>query len=193
MRRSDQTEQIMDAILRELIIIGSLGAGVALPNLLVALDKPINKFLSRLDERTRKREARRIVYYMKSRGLVAGEYEFGLSITKKGLRALAKLDVLHLNVAAPVRWDKNWRIVFYDVPEKHKSGRNALTARLRGLGFYQLQRSVWIHPFPCRQTVEKLTSNYRIEKYVSYIETLKLDNQKVLVKWFGTRYPSVKF
>lgn len=183
----------MDTVLRELVIIGSLGAGLALPNLLVALDKPVGKLLSSLDKRAREREARRVIYYMKSRGLIAGEYEFGLNITKKGSQALAKLDIQLLNINSPGRWDKKWRIVFYDIPEKHKSGRDALTGRLRGLGFYQLQRSVWIHPFPCRQTLEKLTSSYNIEKYVSYIETPRLDQQNVLIKWFKKRHPKVRF
>ena len=183
----------MDFVLRELVTLGAISAGLALPNLLTALDKPLNKYLNQLDGRARAREARRVIYYMKSQGLIVGEYEFGLTITGKGKKALAKLDIDNVTIQQPRKWDKTWRIIFYDIPEKHKSGRDALTSELRRLGFFQLQRSVWIHPLPCRDVIEKVTTKFQIEKYVSYVESPKLDNQAVLVARFKKRLPNVNF
>lgn len=193
MSRRETTEKIIDAVLRELVTSAAIGAGLVLPNLLMTLDKPLSRYLNHLDKKARQREARRIVYYMKAQGLIAGEYEFGIGITKKGRQTLERDGVDNIEISMPNRWDKLWRIVFYDIPEKHKSGRDALTAKLRKLGFYQLQRSVWIHPLPCRDVIEKITVTYQIEQYVSYIETTKLDNQKVLVKRFKKTYPKIHF
>ena len=193
MKRNDNVEAFMDVVLRQLVGASAMGAGLVLPNLLTSLNKPINTYFSHLDQKARQREARRIIYYMKSRGLLAGEYEFGLGITKKGKEALEKLDLDKIQIDPPKKWDHLWRIVFYDIPEKHKTGRDALTTKLRSLGFFQLQRSVWIHPLPCREVIEKVTTNYGIEKYVSYIEAQSLDNQKLLVERFSKRLPHVSF
>lgn len=193
MKRNDNVEAFMDAVLRQLVGASAVGAGLVLPNLLNVLDKPINSYFSHLDQKARQREAKRIIYYMKSRGLLAGEYEFGLGITKKGNQALDKMNLDQLHIPEPKKWDGLWRIVFYDIPEQHKTGRDALTAKLRQLGFFQLQRSVWIHPLPCREVIEKVTTTYAIEKYVSYIETPQLDNQSVLVERFNKRLSNVSF
>ncbi len=193
MSSKENTERIIDASLRLLVTSSAIGAGLVLPNLLVALDKPLDKYFKHLDHREREREAKRIIYYMKSRGLIAGEYEFGLNITKKGSEALAKLDFEHVAINSPAVWDKTWRIIFYDIPEEHRPGRNSLTAKLRAIGFFQLQKSVWIHPFPCRGVIEKITTNFEIEKFVSYVETLHLDNEAILIKRFQKHLPNTKF
>jgi phenylacetic acid degradation operon negative regulatory protein len=46
------------------------------------------------------------------------------------------------------RWDRNWRIVLFDVPEARVSTRNRLRSFLRRRGFGYLQNSVWITPHP---------------------------------------------
>ncbi len=193
MKRNDNVQKYMDAVLKELITAGALGAGIMLPNLLIALEKPMDVFFAHLSKRERAREARRIIYYMKGRGLLAGEYEFGLGITKKGHKKLKQLNFEQLHITDPNKWDGLWRIVFYDIPEKQKSGRDALTARLRQLGFFQLQRSVWVHPFPCREVIEKLAVSYGIQKYISYVEANHIDNQNVLVSRFKKLNPKVSF
>lgn len=193
MSRKDTSQQIIDVVLRELVTAGALGAGLLLPNLLKTIDKSLTRYLKHLDQNERQREARRIVYYMKSQGLIAGEYEFGLGITPKGRKVLEKLQIETIEIPEQKQWDKKWRIIFYDIPEKHKHGRDTLTAKLRTIGFFQLQRSVWIHPLPCREVIEKITSTYGIEKYVSYVEATHLDNQKILVERFSKRLPHTRF
>jgi phenylacetic acid degradation operon negative regulatory protein len=45
-------------------------------------------------------------------------------------------------------WDGRWRIVLFDVPEKHRSTRVRLERQLRRARFGYLQDSVWITPDP---------------------------------------------
>ncbi len=193
MGRRDTSSKILDETLKVLVTGSAIGAGMILPNLLIALEKPLDTYLKSYEKREREREGKRIVYYMKEQGYLRGEYEHGLHITKKGRQRLEKLDFENLEVVNQARWDHLWRIIFYDIPEEHKAGRNALTAKLRALGFFQLQRSVWIHPFPCREVIETITNNYGLEKYVSYIESPHLDNETVLVNRFKKRIPTVSF
>lgn len=186
-RRSDNTSAIIDNVLRLLVTGSVITAGLALPGLLVGLDKPLHAYLNRLDKRARDREFRRIVYYMKSRKFVRGDYEYGLQITKKGRQRLAALDLDGLEIKPPKRWDGKWRLILYDIPESHKRARNLFARRLYSLGLYQLQRSAWIHPFPCRSEIESLASAYSIDTYISYLETGHIDNQQTLLKHFAIK------
>jgi DNA-binding transcriptional regulator PaaX len=166
---------------------GILGIAVLAPNALQVLDKPLARYLNKLDEETRERELRQALYYMKRKGWITApsrNYQHGLKLTSKGRKRLTEMELRDLSIDRPQKWDKKWRLVLYDIPEKYKLGRDALTSRLKSLDFYPLQRSVLVHPFPCRQAVEKITSAYNIERFVSYIETENIDQQKILVKKF---------
>ena len=45
------------------------------------------------------------------------------------------------------KWDKKWRLVIFDLPEKESGKRNALRKKLTNLGFGQWQRSVYVSPY----------------------------------------------
>lgn len=193
MESRDKTARFVDAVLKFSASSATLGAAIVLPNIMIGLEKPMNRLFDNLDKREREREARRIIYSMKARGYLVGEYEHGLKITEKGRKRLKKLAIDELAIEQPEKWDKKWRLVIYDIPEANKEGRWALSAKLRQIGFFQLQRSVWIHPLPCKEIIEKITSEYEIEQFVSYLECISLDNEAILIKRFHKHLPNVKF
>lgn len=122
--------------------------------------------------------------YMKNRELIADNYQHGIQLTSKGKKRLQKRNFDALTIAPPDHWDKQWRMVFFDIPEEQKSGRNALCAKLRSLGFKTLQKSVWVYPFPCRDEISLVCENYGLSKYVTYLVTSYIDNQTALRKRF---------
>ena len=193
MARNDTTSAIIDNILNLAVTGSALTASLVVPNLLVALDKPLDIFWKRMDKRSRERELRRVISYMKSNHLLESNYQHGLQITNKGRARLEKVHFNSLSIQPPRKWDKKWRLVIYDIPENRKDGRKALTAKITKLGFYQLQRSAWLYPFPCRNVVEMVASRYKVDRYLSYIETARIDNQKVIIKKFKKKYPKTFF
>lgn len=185
MSKSDRTAATVDGVLRLTVTSGAIAAGLLIPNLLIGLEKPLDIFWKQLDKRERERELRRVVSYMKSRDLIHGDYEHGLVITEQGRERLKKIDFDNIKIESAATWDKKWRLVFYDIPESYKEYRQALARKLRNLGFYQLQKSAWVHPLPCRDVIEKICTHYEIEKYVSYVEIIYIDNQENLKKRFN--------
>lgn len=61
-----------------------------------------------------------------------------------------------LKIDKPKKWDKRWRIVIFDISHLKNLQRNTFRGKLKELGFYPLQKSVWIHPFPCKDEIELL-------------------------------------
>ena len=55
-------------------------------------------------------------------------------------------------------WDGKWRVVLFDVPEKHNASRVRLRRYLKDRGFGYLQNSVWISPDPLDEHVKKLSA-----------------------------------
>lgn len=183
----DMTSAIVDGIIRFIAAGGFITTALVAPNAVQVLDKPLSKLTKGLDKRQREREIRRVLSYMKSRGIIRydpTDYEHGISLTKAGKKRLAKTSFASITIPRPTSWDKQWRLVFYDIPENHRIKRNALGFKLKELGFKQLQFSIWVHPFPCRPEIEAACEFIGIRNYVSYIEVSQIDSARLLRKRF---------
>jgi len=47
------------------------------------------------------------------------------------------------------RWDKRWRVIIFDIPERRRGVRSRLRAIMQECGFVRLQDSVWVYPHDC--------------------------------------------
>lgn len=193
MSKREITGKIIDEIIRFGVGGAALTAGIALPGLLIGLEKPLAKLFSTMDERDRQRELRRIIYQMKEKGLLAGDYEHGLQVTEKARRRLELAEIRDMRAHTTAQWDGIWRIVIYDIPESYAIGRQALADCLRTYGCFQLQKSTWITPFPCRDDIVTLSAHHGVDQYVTYFEATHLDNAKPLIARFARKYPTTKF
>lgn len=191
MARNDTTSAIIDSLLQVLIVGGLLATTLAAPNAIQALDKPLTRYFKVLDKRTREREYRRVLRYMKKQGLIkysTEDYEHGIQITKAGIKRAKQADLDRMNIVRPKSWDEKWRIVFFDIPETDKQARDHFTGKLKALGFRKLQRSVWVHPFPCRDEIATVTHQYDVSRFVTYIETSFIDSQEKLKVRFPFKF-----
>lgn len=108
-----------------------------------------------------------------------------VKITKHGRnRALAyQLDTMKLQKSTI--WDHKWRVVIFDVPEKHKRLRDIFRMRLRQLGLYQLQESVYVSPYPCFDEVEFLRELFGVAFHVRYLLVEKIEEDGFLHEHFN--------
>lgn len=189
----ETTSKVVDEVIRHLAGASALTVSLALPGMAVALDGPLKKLFGTLDEREKARELRRIVYKMKETGLLVGDYEHGLQLTDKARKRLERINIQDLRAPHVGRWDGRWRIIMYDLPAEHSKGRHELVACLRCYGCFQLQKSAWITPFPCRPDIEAISSYYGVDRFVTYFEAVNLDNEKALLGRFRRKYPDTVF
>ncbi len=77
-------------------------------------------------------------------------------------------------------WDGQWRLVIFDIPEKIKWGRNALRRKIKELGFYELQKSVFVFPYDCKDEIDFIIEFFGIRKYVRFGILKEIDNEKHL-------------
>lgn len=85
----------------------------------------------------------------------------------------------------PPSWDSKWRLVVFDIPEKQRKGRDALREKLRNLGFHELQKSVFVFPYECKDEIDFLIEFFNLRKYVRYGVLESIDNDLHLRKEFN--------
>ncbi|MBI4449559.1 hypothetical protein HY634_00710 [Candidatus Uhrbacteria bacterium] len=77
----------------------------------------------------------------------------GYQLTDRGREYLARCEFAGMKSPMRKRWDGKWRLVVFDVPEKRRHLRDHLRTYLKRLGFYPLQQSAWLFPYPCEDVV----------------------------------------
>lgn len=63
-------------------------------------------------------------------------------------------------------WDKKWRVLIFDIPEKYHWKRDSLRNKIKKLGFGMVQQSVWISPHPFEEDVIDYVKNLGMGEYV---------------------------
>lgn len=184
MPRTTQRTTLINGLLRVIALGGITTTALIAPATVSALDRPLQKYLQKLEDSEAKRELNSALTYIRYHKLVAENYLHGLSLTEKARTRLVSQNIQNLTINTPSRWDHQWRIIFFDIPEKYKSKRDGFAARIRELGFAVLQRSVFIHPYPCREEVATLASHFEVDECVTYIETSYIDNDSSLREHF---------
>lgn len=107
-----------------------------------------------------------------------------MKLTEQGkMRVLyAKYDTLE--IPKPPRWDKKWRVVLFDIPEEQRRDRAVLRDKLVRLGFRELQKSVLVYPYPCRDQLDFLIEYFGLRRYVRTLEASDIDVATHLKKHF---------
>jgi hypothetical protein len=118
------------------------------------------------------KEDRLIDYHENENGIVE------IVLSEKGEKKVLEFDIDKIKITKPLRWDGRWRIVFFDIPEKRRSERNILREKLKELGFEELQKSVFIHPFPCLNEINFITEYFQLRNLVRYGEMINISNEE---------------
>ena len=95
--------------------------------------------------------------------------ELRLVLTENGKRKVLQYRLNEMKIEKTPKWDGLFRIVIFDIPEKKKVARETLRKKLKELEFQQLQKSVFVTPYECRDEIDFLKNVYEVAPYVSYI------------------------
>ena len=101
-----------------------------------------------------------------------------IEITENGKRLIKNFDYDNIKLPSYKKWDKKWRLVIFDIPEKKNKERRAFSVKLKDLGLYPLQESVFIYPYNCRDEIDFVYSFLSIDRYVNYCVVESLDKKE---------------
>ncbi len=106
-------------------------------------------------------------------------------LTDKGKNKVLTFNIDSMEIKKPKQWDKKWRVVVFDIPEKKRAARDVLRETLKRLGFYEFQKSVFIHPYPCQDEVDYAIEYFDVRSWVRLMTAVSLDNELHLRKIFN--------
>lgn len=87
---------------------------------------------------------------------------FSVNLTEQGELKARQWELKALKIEPPRRWDGKWRVVAFDISEQRGKARRALHEMLKRLNFHQLQKSVFVHPYPCEAEIELIRDVFHI-------------------------------
>jgi DNA-binding transcriptional regulator PaaX len=105
-------------------------------------------------------------------------------ITKEGRKSILRYKMDEMKIEPIMKWDGVWRLVMFDIPEKKKKAREALRAKLKELNFKELQKSIWVFPYPCENEINFIVEVIEIRPYVRYAEVKNITNEAELRLYF---------
>ena len=167
------------SLTREILFIAAAGpillSSLFLPNAPQML-KPLIKWRKNWDKIDRRRiheaikrlNQKRLVELMEKNG------KLYVKITTNGKQLVRNFDYDDLELPQFKTWDKKWRLVIFDIPDKKRKERQVFSKKLKDLGFYPLQESVFVYPYDCRDEIDFICEFLSINRCVNYclVETL---------------------
>ncbi len=178
----DQIEALRTAaevVLAVLAIAGIATVSVLAPNALLAVGKFFLKKGKRLTHSEKQATTARVFYYLKRTGLIKLKpdgRDFRLFLTQLGKKKLHRIGLNSQTVPKPNRWDGKWWQVAADIPTKdYRSAADLLRLKLKQMGFYSLQRTLWFYPYDPRRQLEYILNSYRIGRFATVMEINRMD------------------
>lgn len=125
-------------------------------------------------------------YYLKRRGYIKLLPKGGdvlVELTQTGKKRLLQMNFENLKITRSKNWDGKWWFVLADIPTKdHRTQANALRRKIRKLGLYPLQRTVWVYPYDPTEQIAFVSGRLQLDRFVTVLRADKIDenDEKVL-------------
>ena len=111
-----------------------------------------------------------------------------ISLTEKGekiaLTAFVEAESAIYRNHPQELWDGGWRMIFFDIPEEKRKYRDYLRRLLVSVGFQELQRSIWIYPYPVPPFLKELLFEKNLRPHIRFVTTASIDGHENLKELF---------
>lgn len=127
------------------------------------------------------------LHYLKNQGLVRvfrrGDVNY-IQLTSRGnietLLAKAKVE-------KQAKWDRYWRLIIFDIPEKNRNTRGKLRWLLKKNNFYKLQASVFISPYALNREAVAYLKETKLINFIRILKVSEIDDDQDIKKIFKLR------
>jgi DNA-binding transcriptional regulator PaaX len=183
--------EVVKTILQALLLAGAIAIASTSPYFGVRLARSLMRSVTRRKKiiDRNKEKFRSAFYYLNGKGLIATEYKGGqmyIYLTEEGRKRAGRYQIDDLEIKKTKSWDKKWRILIFDIQDKHKIKREALRGKLKDLGLFQLQKSVWVCPYNFKNEIKILRDFFGLTNAeMKIIVSNEIEDDKSIRAFFG--------
>ena len=177
-KKKGSREHLQKLILQTVADIGMLSVALLAPNVAKAMYKLGLVPKKRQNEYTSSSASKLV-----KRGLLFYDGK-RYCLTPKGGDIFRRWQFADFKLEKPKRWDRKWRVIVFDIPEKKRKIRDQIRTLFRTADFYLLQDSVWVYPYDCEDILTLLKTDLGVGKYILYLIVDELENDKHLREFF---------
>src|SRR3989344_1497424 len=178
-RKMTRRKEMQQAIISTVVSVGVLSAALIASPVMGALARLGMLPYSRKSEVIKSAASR-----LKNKGLLKFENVY-YALTADGEKILRRWQLADYKLTKPKKWDKKWRIVIFDIPERKKKVRDKIRQIFVETGFRRLQDSVWGYPYDCEDVIVLLKADFGIGRDLLYVIADQIENDKHLRQEFG--------
>ncbi len=110
-----------------------------------------------------------------------------VEITKLGSKKVLEYNLDDMKLKVPKKWDGWWRIVMFDIPEPKKRARSAVSRKIKELGMYPIQKSVFVSPYVCKNEIDFIGEFFNVRNHIIYIKAKEIEGVQKLKEHFNLR------
>jgi len=107
-----------------------------------------------------------------------------LTLTDNGKKKILIYNFDKIKLKRSSKWDGYWRMVIFDIPEYLKKERDFFSKKLKEMGFYSIQKSIFIYPYECKNELDFMIEVLNLRKFVRFILVKEIDIDLHLRKIF---------
>lgn len=193
-----KTGETVKKILKSFLLAGEIVMVAMEPRPIYTLNECLTRYdrykRKQEDEFNKKEDAKKFhnaFYYLKRKGFIDVEYrgnQMYISLTDKGKKKAGRYKIDDLKIKAAKNWDKKWRVLIFDIEDKHKAKREALRGKIKELGLYQLQKSVWVCPYEFKREMGILRDFFGLEVGEMLVITAsEIEEDWLIREFFGLK------
>jgi hypothetical protein len=187
-RKQVKRVRIQNALLLSAYGMGAVTLAIMAPNatrLLKIVDPYVDKKIN----------PSRRVQQATSRLVARDLLEWRLQGTTRSLRLTAKGEVFaeRLTLEEKIqnkqkgKWDGRWRLVSFDIWERHRNKRDRLRWFLQKIGFQKIHASLWAYPYDCEELIVFMRTDLHVGRGVLYFVADAIEGEEKLRKYFKLR------
>ncbi len=128
-------------------------------------------------------QVKNALYYLRRRGLItvrkAGD---DLELRWTGKKKISAVTLSEL--PRPKKWDNQWRLVVFTIPEKQRAARDKFRRALTEWGFVCLAAGTYVYPFPCEDQVECLRKELKLGDFARLVIATEIEHSSELKRHF---------
>lgn len=107
-----------------------------------------------------------------------------ITLSHSGKKKILEYNIDDIKLEKNKQWDGQWRMVIFDIPHYKKQARDAFRSKLTELGFYPIQKSVFITPYECENEIDFICSIFDVRQHVLIFYINHFEGDKKLKYYF---------